>query len=518
MMSSAALAPQKPLRFACNRCHSMKLRCPRSSQLDKWGIDEPCSRCRKARAACIVRERGKLGRPARRKATLPTAAELAEVSHRHDHHREPGKPPFARAGLNHVFGSIEPSLQQNELTPPESLDHSLQYGPENMLSSAGSLARTPTQQQSWRSNDGVDHNEAGRRSRHAWPDGMLDLDPNSFPGPEAVLYQSFPQDTDIDLDLPTFHFPEDMTDMFNLTGRMPVLKDKNGDHMFTNMFENSSPSKKDTQKKPPAQPPVSILDWSSTSCLLKLSGLSVRMLRSSEKHSSTAPASANSEASCGCKIVKETVDFSGELICVTRQTLWRIFVGSSRCSTSAGAEASTPVDEDEDDDCVHSAAASADDWINVIPQSRAPSMPDSAVIFLLLGCYTQLLYSFELAIDCLYAEHNHSGSSSDITRGGNLGNINSRLEAALSIQTVIYLLGRVHKAFTVCEPENGNADVVHDDETNSRGIEGWKRSLMGNKSLDEGLLGRTFNEIQEREQRLMKNAQQLKQMINRSRI
>ncbi|KAH7116294.1 hypothetical protein EDB81DRAFT_668785 [Dactylonectria macrodidyma] len=495
-MSSAALAPQKHLRFACIRCHSMKLRCPRSSELGKWGIDEPCSRCRKARAACIVRERGKLGRPAKRKANPPTAAELAEVSHRHDHHRELGKSPFAGAGLNHVFGSIEPSLQQSELTPPESLDHSLQYDPDNMLSGSGSPARMPTQQQTWPNNDGTDHNQAE---------------------PKA-LYEPFPQDTDIDIDLPTFQFPEDTTDMFDLTGGVPVLKDKNGDHMFTNLFENALPNKTDTQKKPPALPPVSILDWSSTSCLLKLSGLSVRMLRSSEKHSSTAPASANSEASYGCKIVKETVNFSGELICVTRQTLWRIFTGSSRCSASAGTEASTPIDEDENDDCVHSAATSVDDWINVIPQSSPPSMPDSAVIFLLLGCYTQLLYSFELAIDCLYAEHNHSGSSSDITRGDNLGNINSRLEAALSIQTVIYLLGRVHKAFTVCEPENGNADGVHDDETNSRGIEGWKRSLMGNKSLDEGLLGRTFNEIQEREQRLMKKAQQLKQMINRSRI
>lgn len=521
-MSPAALAPEKALRFACNRCHSLKLRCPRSSELDKGGLDEPCSRCRKAGAACIVSERGKVGRPAKRKATPPTPAELAEVSHRHDHHRELRKsPPAGGNSLIDVFDlGPDSSLQQSELTSTDSMDQSLHCDPENNLSGTDSPVLEPLLHQTSRDSDGVDQNKAGWRAHPAWSDGTLDSAANNFPGPEAVIYEPFPHDIDIDLGLPTFQFPHDTTNMFDLTGGMSRLKDKHEDHMFANISENASPSKKNIQKKPSAPPPVSLPDWSSTSCLLKLSDLSARMLRSSEKYRSTAPVSANSEAptSSGCNIVKETVDFSGDLINVARQTLPRVFIRPSRCSTSTGTEASSPVGDDEYDDPVHSSAPSVDDWVNVEPRSYAPSMPESAVAFLLLGCYTQLLFSFEIAIHCLYAENKIWGSLSDITYGGNLGNINSMLKASLSIQTVIYLLGQVHKAFTVCEPENRDTDKVDDDESNSRGIEGWKRSLMGNKNLDEGLLGRSFDEIQEREQRLMRKAQQLKQMINRSQM
>ncbi|KAH6896726.1 hypothetical protein B0T10DRAFT_162992 [Thelonectria olida] len=516
-MSTASLAPEKPLRFACNRCHSLKLRCPRSNELDKSGPDEPCSRCRKAGAACIVSERGKVGRPAKRKATPPTPAELVEVSTRHEHHR--GLRKSSSAGLIHVFGLVDPALQTNELTPPESLDHSLHCDAENLLSGAVSPVLTPLQQQSSRESEADDHNKAAWHTHHPWAGGHLDTDPNNFPGPEAALYEPFPQDIDLDIDLPTFQFPQD-TAMFDLGG-IPGLKNKDEDHLFTSMFENTPASKKATQKKLPPPPSVSVSDWSSTSCLLKLSDLSARMLRSSENRRASAPAanstSSQDPPSSGCNIVKETVDFSGELIDVARQTLPRVFAFSNRRDSALGTEASTPTGEGDDDGTVHSAASSVHDWANVEAQS-APTMPESAVIFLLLGCYTQLLYSFELAIDCLYAEHKASERSANVTIGGGLGNINSMLKASLSIQTVIYLLDRVHRAFMIGESDARDGDGMQDDESNSGGIEGWKRSLMGAKSIDEGLLGRTFDEIQEREQRLMKKAQQLKQMINRLQI
>lgn len=294
---------------------------------------------------------------------------------------------------------------------------------------------------------------------------------------------------------------------------MPGLKEKEDNRFFGGMFDTISPGTVATHKKASPLLPTSPADWSSTSCLLKLSDLSARMLRSSENRRG----SSLNPASSGCAIVKEAVDFSGELIDVARQTLPRVFTAPSRHDSALGTEASTPTGEGDDDQTVHSAGSSVNDWINVEAPS-SPTMPESAVIFLLLGCHTQLLYSFELAIDCLYAEHKASELSAGVTMGGGLGNINSMLKASLSIQTVIYLLGRVHRAFMIGEPDVTDDNRVKDDESNHGGIEGWKRSLMGDKSIDEGLLGRTFDEIQEREQRLMKKAQQLKQMINRLQI
>jgi hypothetical protein len=191
-MSPTALALEKPLRFACNRCHSLKLRCPRSSELDKGGLDDPCSRCRKAGAACIVSERGKVGRPAKRKATPPTPAELAEVSHRHDHHRELRKsPPSGGNSLIDVFDlGPDSSLQQSELTSTDSEDQTLHCDPENNLSGTDSPVLEPLLHQTSRDSDGVDQNKAGWRAHPAWSDGTLDSAANNFPGPEAVRHKS----------------------------------------------------------------------------------------------------------------------------------------------------------------------------------------------------------------------------------------------------------------------------------------------------------------------------------------
>lgn len=64
------------LRHACDRCHTQKLRCPRSVDLGKTdgNPNGPCSRCRKAGMPCTVSLRGKAGRPskvAKKKANRP---------------------------------------------------------------------------------------------------------------------------------------------------------------------------------------------------------------------------------------------------------------------------------------------------------------------------------------------------------------------------------------------------------------------------------------------------------------
>lgn len=64
----------KLLRYACDRCHSQKLRCPRSVEPEKAKPDEPCSRCRKAGVSCVVSLRGKVGRPSKatKKKSVPS--------------------------------------------------------------------------------------------------------------------------------------------------------------------------------------------------------------------------------------------------------------------------------------------------------------------------------------------------------------------------------------------------------------------------------------------------------------
>lgn len=50
-------------RYACDRCHSQKLRCPRPAEGND--LNEPCVRCRKAGASCNVSATLKTGRPSK---------------------------------------------------------------------------------------------------------------------------------------------------------------------------------------------------------------------------------------------------------------------------------------------------------------------------------------------------------------------------------------------------------------------------------------------------------------------
>ena len=100
----------KLLRYACDRCHSQKLRCPRS--LDSKGVDEPCSRCHKAGVPCVVSLRGKVGRPSKaakkkrslRQATPHTTPEME----------------YSPCGSNVVLDSFEAQAHIDQPWCPES--------------------------------------------------------------------------------------------------------------------------------------------------------------------------------------------------------------------------------------------------------------------------------------------------------------------------------------------------------------------------------------------------------------
>ncbi|KPM38710.1 hypothetical protein AK830_g7853 [Neonectria ditissima] len=449
-MSTAALAPEKPLRLACNRCHAQKLRCPRSSESERNGPDEPCSRCRKAGAQCIVSTRGKVGRPAKRKPSSPASVE--EPRH-HNRHRQNSENASSNGSLIHVFGMAPESLLPGQLTPPDTDDHQRMCDADNMLSSTGSPCMTPTPQLSLNGTSTVsdDNNEVdpvtGWPSQHPWPNATFNVEPNCFSASESTMYEPFLQDINLDLELPTFNFTPEPTKMFNLAENMPALNEKDGDNLF-HMFHDEPQGRADNTKSPNV-PQGPTADLSRTASVLKLSDLSAKIIRSSERYRSNAPVNTpvEAETSLGQQIVKDIVDFSGELIDIARQGLPR-FINPSQASVVSSASSDVDMSAvDEDDGPAGSATASVDTFTTTGSLLPAPCIPESAVIFLLLGCYTQLLHSFELAIDCLYAEHRSSTHASD----DNPGTVNSLLKASLLIHTVTYLLGRVHRSFAAGE-------------------------------------------------------------------
>jgi hypothetical protein len=96
-----------PLRFACDRCHTQKLRCPR-----RPGV-ETCDRCAKARTSCVHS-------PIRRK--VPVRAELIPVI------SPTSLLPYG--GLDEPVGTNESSANVSELkrknigTPPRTASQS----------------------------------------------------------------------------------------------------------------------------------------------------------------------------------------------------------------------------------------------------------------------------------------------------------------------------------------------------------------------------------------------------------
>ena len=101
-MTSYLADSDKHLRYACDRCHSQKLRCPRS--LDCKGGDERCSRCYKAGVPCVVSLRGKVGRPSK-------AAKTKRSLRRATPHMTP-EMEYSPCGLSVALDSCESHIDQ----------------------------------------------------------------------------------------------------------------------------------------------------------------------------------------------------------------------------------------------------------------------------------------------------------------------------------------------------------------------------------------------------------------------
>ncbi|KAI6781327.1 Ascofuranone/ascochlorin biosynthesis clusters transcription regulator ascR [Emericellopsis cladophorae] len=247
-----------------------------------------------------------------------------------------------------------------------------------------------------------------------------------------------------------------------------------------------------TAKNSPSEE-IPLIDFSSTACYQSLSNLNLRILASTAK---TGPTANNSAV-----ILKDVVGFSGELIETARQSM-PYFIGSlhqNRGSIGQRTNSSSSGSED--------GFSSTDSYIS---GAQAGSVPESAVIFLLLGCYTQILHLFEVTTNCLWEQHCENAHP-DHPKEDNSGTVGSLLEASLAIHTVTYLLSRLHRALAV-----GEGPL--EDEASSIDPHSWKKSFVGGKELEDGLLGRAFGEIRHRELWLMQRTQHLQRRINTCRI
>lgn len=349
-------------------------------------------------------------------------------------------------------------------------------------------------------------------------------------------------DFDSEIDLPTFYIPTDIPSMLdsadNLDTATAVMSDIVPDDGASNTTPastsqtsaNSAPSLSvtamrksrrgsnlsdmlDKHSEKMLSASASTPEFSSTACYQKLSDLNSRILSS--------PARSNPASNCA-QLLKEVVSFSGQLIDTARRSVPHIAGSTSAPNTPAMANLNRTesyyASRDNGDAFIDSAYSlgpfgKESSWATPGSQSGEPCVPESAVIFLLLGCYTQILHLFEVTTNCIWAQHCDDKDTPAPTASDNGGTVGSLLEASLAIHTVTYLLGRLHRAFAAPEPGR----LQQSDETTGDAVDmqGWKRSFVGGKGLDEGLLGRAFGEIREREQWLMRRTQFLQQRINK---
>ncbi|KAK4184790.1 Ascofuranone/ascochlorin biosynthesis clusters transcription regulator [Podospora australis] len=525
--SSQPADSEQPLRHACDRCHSQKLRCPRSIDPEKATAnpDEPCSRCRKAGMPCIVSLRGKAGRPSKisKKKSVSNAK------------------PSTSSTSTRAFRTQEREFPTPVFNAPNPLDRAAdmvkswgQDAEDRLAGVLGLESTSPIAMPSPRMfDDMLDMDKTPPVSRSSGGRGPFD---GMAPGGGMAStnhYEPFLMDFDpTSLDLPDFY----MNDLTNpLSHPQPTVHTISLQALQKNIpIDPPRPGPFDQIPSPPPSSSQTPPLFSSTECYRKLSDLNARIL----------PSLARANSSSSAQILKDVVGFCGELIDTARKSMPHFSASSQSNTPSCSRRASTATDMSLD-----SAYCSLSGNMSRRPSHDKlddfgmmdQSVPESAVIFLLLGCYTQILRLFEVTTNCLWQQHCDSSSSSSTSTTptptmppSTLGMMDMSmmmmltdsdspsasietgmqavgplLEASLAVHTVTYLLSRLNRALTV--PESG-------DPTFHAGSGSWERSFLGGKELDDGLLGRAFGEIREREQWLMRRTQLLQQRINKCHI
>ncbi|KAH7305902.1 hypothetical protein B0I35DRAFT_483655 [Stachybotrys elegans] len=506
---------EKPLRFACDRCHAQKLRCPRVLDPEKNRPDEPCSRCRKADVPCVVSERGKVGRPAKvnkRKASPPvSSSRSASTSSISSYLVEEANTlssvptsamatPLGTPNPCHVFGFTPDSSPARGLSPAKD-DHIMCDPDYTTFYDATNPMMTPMLNDAMLSLGSVSSDDGD--ANPSWASHSNWSDTTSVHGPSHGLTETIPYHFDVHLDLTPFSSTPDLLDV---APDMPFLDNKADHSTAAAFFEppRSAPTAAAATFAPqPMAPSVS-----GTTCFYKLTTLNAKILQFLESNRNM-PLQEDCPAVSMNQITKEVVEFSGELIEIAREVMPHI----NAVAQGINSGASTPSLED-DLGCRSrgsSRSSSIDNMSFFEPESMLPTIPQSSIIFLLLGCYTQLLHSFEFTVYCLYKRHSKSEQVDMNNMWKNQDTVDSLLKASVVIHTITYLLDCVHRAFSGVNPDQ--AEPVNFDISDSNS---WKGFFWGGSErfAKDGLLTRAFIEIQEREQSVMRKAQHLKQVIN----
>ncbi|KAK3394803.1 hypothetical protein B0H63DRAFT_58184 [Podospora didyma] len=525
-MSGYVQDPDQPLRHACDRCHSQKLRCPRSVDSNKANPDEPCSRCRKAGMACIVSLRGKAGRPSKVDKKKAARSSASSQAVRSPDREFPVDQSWGQEAEDHLISVLDGS-RATMSSPGMADDVDMEQAPSQHPATHFSAAH-----------GNYPHSIAASETACRAAD---ELDHPGFDDP-------FLMDFDTGLDLPTFYISHNaITDGLEPTGNMlqpPIIPRMEGtiaiDPSLTDMLSKpSSLQQKQQQRKrhpsPVAEAPGP--QFCSTTCYQKLSDLNARILVSFAKTESTHDS----------QIIKDVVGFCGELIDTARATT-AYFAGSSAAGSRSRASTMSRAESFGEQPSSGASSRRNSEWQVMLNNGHSEpppfshndqSVPGSAIIFLLLGCYTQILRLFEVTTNRLWARYHNAGSDSSSSSssicgnntnssmqqdGGDLGTVSPLLEAALAVHTVAYLLSRLNRSFTVDSDQPQPAANKSSGNTNSIGtpvddicdLQSWKRSFLGGsgKESDDGLLGQAFGEISERVQWLMMKTQHLQQRIN----
>ncbi|KAK6215651.1 hypothetical protein QIS74_08670 [Colletotrichum tabaci] len=489
-----------PLRHACDRCHLQKLRCPRSDASDKSRANEACSRCRKAGVPCVVSVRGKVGRPCKVVKKKPPHGALSTPPPTADVRFTPGDDADA-AGPGVGTGACEME-QPWESSPGDSLAATLVMEPGSLDNTGGLKGMV-----------GIDTGLVSSASYdpHSSGFGHSAVSP---PISGTTSYDSFCLNVDDHVDFTSMFLPPNMTSTMassKFTNHLGAT-DSHGDSWMSTAERATNDAKyldealRDAERSEANTSPAP--SFCSTTCYGRLLELNVRIL--------TCMTSSGSPEGVNHQIQRDVVGFSGELIEAARESLPHL-VGASFPSSVSSTSAQTDGRASSCDDAEGSTDSDAgfeysgmDKRGHLATHSWGQPVPKSAVIFLLVGCYTQILHLLELTINHL-SDRFHDTSQHDAGHG-NTPSASFVMGASLTVHTVTYLLGRLHNGFVPPRPRGGNAQTSIAAESVSE-HQSWERIFMGHNESDDGLLGRAFDEMRKREQLLVTKMDHLRQMI-----
>ena len=117
-------------RFACDRCHDQKLRCPRP--VDGGNATVPCIRCQRAGTVCNVSSPLKTGRPSK----------ALKLQGRTEQHSSSISPPLSRTSSNNTSNGRMPAAS-GTIVPdysPENETYSFQESDSTFLSYASDVS------------------------------------------------------------------------------------------------------------------------------------------------------------------------------------------------------------------------------------------------------------------------------------------------------------------------------------------------------------------------------------------